>query len=123
MYTLYTAIILYYCFSLNEVGGTFENIRGVQIQPGGFGQTAEVEFLTDHAQFKSTGYLYKMVEYFVKNHGYVRGKSFAAAPYDWRLAAGAHKIITNLYAIIMYLSTYQYCNDCKIHTESLGGRL
>ena len=51
-----------------------------------FGNTSSVEFIG------AVPYFYEFVEYFVKL-GYVKGVNIQAAPYDWRLSPGIHRIM------------------------------
>ena len=71
----------------NQGAGTFQDIDDdVTIRVPGFGGTSRVEYLNP-GLINTVQYFHRFVEYFVAR-GYERGVSIAAAPYDWRLAAG-----------------------------------
>jgi len=73
----------------NSETNSFHNNTNVKIIAPGFGGTCSVERVGYYP------YMRKMVKYFVLR-GYKRGKSIAAAPYDWRLAAGIHAYMYTL---------------------------
>lgn len=64
---------------------TTRNQPGVEIRQPGFGNTSSVEWL-DSSQFGATSYFYPVVEYLVKELGYIRNVSIRGAPYDFRKA-------------------------------------
>ena len=74
------------CFSMLFKNGEYSNTDGVQIRAPGFGGTGSVEYIDTHHLLP---YFYYFVEFFTK-HGYVRGVSLRAAPYDWRLTPGSY---------------------------------
>lgn len=62
--------------------GEYYNCTGVQIRVPGFGETSSVEYLDPDNHL--IPYFHHFVDYFSK-HGYVKGVSLRAAPYDWRV--------------------------------------
>ena len=72
-------------FRLLFKNGEYFNCDGVEIRAPGFGDTGSVEFLDAYGSV--IPYFYYFVDFFTK-HGYVRGASLRAAPYDWRLTPG-----------------------------------
>ena len=71
----------------------------MQIRVTGFGDTHSVEFLDSYGYL--VPYFYYFVDFFTK-HGYVRGVSIRAAPYDWRFTPGNHhsNFIINLFILV-----------------------
>ena len=82
IFSLITVILFYRLLFKN---GEYFNSEGVQIRAAGFGDTASVEYLDSYGYVAP--YFYYFVEFFAK-HGYVRGVSLRAAPYDWRFTPG-----------------------------------
>ncbi|CAK9013370.1 Phospholipase A2 group XV (1-O-acylceramide synthase) (ACS) (LCAT-like lysophospholipase) (LLPL) (Lysophospholipase 3) (Lysosomal phospholipase A and acyltransferase) (Lysosomal phospholipase A2) (LPLA2) [Durusdinium trenchii] len=72
---------------------SFRNTEGVQVRVPGFGGTTTVEFLDPDLKAIS-GYFHALVETLCTKHGYERGKSIAAAPYDFRLTPPSNKGFT-----------------------------
>ena len=74
--------------------GKYNPPKGVQTRVPGFGQTSTVEYLDPATPLLTfTQYFHDLVEHFVSKHGYVRGKTIVAAPYDWRYAPSRFTII------------------------------
>ena len=107
---------------------SFQNNTNVRIIVPGFGETSSVEYLSPNfilAKFKDFRYFDRLVEYFVY-HGYKRGKTIRAAPYDWRLAAGMsivfsvcgiHVDDSNYYGKGLLLYTdFAQCHACPLKT-------
>ena len=67
--------------------GEYYNCTGVQIRVPGFGETSSVEYLDPDNHL--IPYFHHFVDYFSK-HGYVKGVSLRAAPYDWRVTPGSN---------------------------------
>lgn len=67
---------------------SYNNLPGVEVGvPGLLGDCDTVEFIDDNrtiGKFKFN----PLIDYLVKEKGYVRGETIQAASYDWRLAPG-----------------------------------
>jgi len=70
--------------------GKYSNSEGVQVRVPGFGDTDTVEHL-DPEEFLIP-YFHDFVKLFTTKHGYVKGVSIRAAPYDWRFSPGTFSI-------------------------------
>lgn len=76
----------YIAFRMLFRNGEYFNCEGVQIRAGGFGDMSLVDYLDPD---KLIAYFHHFTEFFTK-HGYVKGVSLRAAPYDWRLSPGSN---------------------------------
>jgi len=102
-------IITLYIYSLlwDEETDTYSNNDGVTIRPKG--GLEGVEYLTADKSPKYA-YFHEMVDYLVNEHGYRRGRSIRAVPYDWRLAGGIYHMhaLTCIYSVLLYLYYVTY---------------
>lgn len=70
---------------MNDKTGRMENADGAFFRNFQFGNTTGVEFVDKE---KNLEYFYTLVETLCRDHGYERGESVLAAPYDFRYDPG-----------------------------------